>query len=569
MKVRDRGYSGILCGLLAFVSTCAVSAQISQTPLTTLAGNGFQMSGGCFSPAIAVPPFFHALSVIGLGGPAGLAVDATGRLFVSDTNNNCVYRLDADGLIRVDSALQISLPFRIGTGTGGFSEVPPASDAAAAEIWSPQHLAVDTAGNLYIADETNSRIRKVDTTNWTISTVAGGGSLRANDGLKATDVALLFPQGVAVDHSGNIFFSDNTQRVYKVDTGGIITRFAGGGGSSYSGEGSPALGAGMIPLGLAVDGGGNVFIADWANSIIRKVDTHGILTTVAGNPFNVSGLGDGNSAAFGATLNQPRGVAVDTLGNIYIADTGNHRIRTVDTNGIINTIAGNGTPGFTTGQLNFPYAVAVDNLGNVFIADAGNGALRALITTPRQYQLTINATGTGSGVITGPGLYSVGQFASVSATANTGSSFDGWSGPNADECNRGSVWMNIDKSCTAKFTQVQACALDISGSVHVAHSGIAFNFTTHRFMQTLTLTNTSTSPIAGPVSIALDSLPTSISLFNKAGLTACAPIGSPYMNAGFVSLAPGASYPVSLQFTDPSNTAITYNTRVLGATGSR
>jgi hypothetical protein len=156
----------------------------------------------------------------------------------------------------------------------------------------------------------------------------------------------------------------------------------------------------------------------------------------------------------------------------------------------------------------------------------------------------------------------------VSAVANAGSSFDGWSGPNADECNRGSVLMNINKSCTATFTQVTACALDISSSLKITRGGFAFNFSTQRFMQTVTLTNISSSAIAGPVSLALDSLPAGVSLF-QAGTTACAPVGSPYINAGFTSLAPGASYSVVLQFTDPSKAAISYTTRVLGATGTR
>lgn len=179
----------------------------------------------------------------------------------------------------------------------------------------------------------------MDTTNWTITTVAGGGSLRANNGQLATNVALLFPSYVATDRAGNFYFSDNTNKVYKVDTNGIRTKVAGTGGTSYDGsEGTPATGANMIPMQIAVDAGGNIFIADWANSIIRKVDTNGNIFTVAGNPFNVSGLGDGNPAAFGSTLNGPRGVAVDGLGDIFIADTNNQRIRMVDTAGIIHTL---------------------------------------------------------------------------------------------------------------------------------------------------------------------------------------------------------------------------------------
>jgi hypothetical protein len=180
--------------------------------------------------------------------------------------------------------------------------------------------------------------------------------------------------------------------------------------------------------------------------------------------------------------------------------------------------------------------------------------------------LTINSAGTGSGVLTGQGLHLVGQFASVSASANTGSTFDGWSGPNGDECFRGSVLMNVDKSCTATFTKaVQVCAQDISGSIRVTRSGFTFNFGTQRFTQTITLTNTSTSSITGPISVALDSLSAGASLFNKAGVTLCTPNGSPFINAGFTSLAAGASSSVVLQFTDPSKAAITYITRVLGA----
>ena len=563
MQFRNRFLSPCVGGL--FLSACvpALFSQVPNVPLTTLAGNG-SVSTGCFLPLIPSFPPFAALTIPTMGPVDGVAVDSSGRLFVSDLNSNCVYRLDADGGIRVQIGFS-NPPFRAGDGNHGFVDN---TDAALGEFYGPQGLAVDKDGNLLIADVDNNRIRKVNTTTWTISTVAGGGNSRPFDGMLATSVALLFPHYVAADRLGNFFFSDNTSKVYKVDTNGVITKIAGSGGFSYDGEGGDAVSANMIPMQIAVDDAGNVFIADWANSIIRKVDIHGKIFTVAGNPFNVTGLGDGNPAAFGATLNGPRGVALDTLGDIFIADTGNQRIRMVDTSGIIHTIAGNGIPGFTTGQVNNPLALAVDNLGNIFIADSGNGALRALINNPRQYQLTINTTGTGSGVLAGPGLYSVGQFATVTATANPGSTFSGWSGPNADECNRGTVWMNLDKSCTANFTAVPQCAADVSSLTKVTHAGFSLNPTTQRFYQSVTITNTSASAITGPISLVVDGLPGYASVFNASGIASCELPNSPFVNNA-ANLAPGASMQIILQFTDPTRGAISYTTRVLAGAGTR
>jgi hypothetical protein len=180
------------------------------------------------------------------------------------------------------------------------------------------------------------------------------------------------------------------------------------------------------------------------------VTPNGNITTVAGNPFNSTVLGDGGPA-FGAALNKPRGVAVDPFGNIFIADTEHHRIRMVDANGIITTVAGDGIAGANDGELNFPTGVAADNLGNVFIADTVNNKLRGVIVSQRTYRLTLNSAGTGSGTLSGAGSYVVGEFVPVSATPNLGSNSVSWSGPNAAECASGVVLMDADKSCTATF----------------------------------------------------------------------------------------------------------------------
>lgn len=425
-----------------FVSACAAGAAQGQTPLTTLAGRGGD--GAC--PSFDIPPGGSTFFVDPVKGPIGVGVDRQGRLFVA-MGSNCIFRLDADGLLRV--GFPDSSPFRIGMGTPGFSD---GGAAGAALIRNPQHLTIDPAGNLYFADASNQRIRKVNTSTWTISTVAGGGSLRPNDGIQATDASFLFPTSVAVDSHGNLFIVDsNAAKVFRVDTAGVLTRFAGSGGFTYNGEGIPATSAGMIPMDVEVDPSGNVLIADWSNSIIRKVTPDGLITSVAGNPFNVTGLGDGGPAAFGGVLAKPRGISVDGAGDLFIADTEHHRIRMVDTAGTITTVAGDGTPGNTDAQLNFPYDIAVDDPGNLFIADSVNNELRGLIVSPRTYALTLATTGTGSGSVVGGGTYAVGQVIPVSAAAAAGSTFAGWSGPNAAACASGAVVINLDKACTARF----------------------------------------------------------------------------------------------------------------------
>src|SRR5208282_3898934 len=186
----------------------------------------------------------------------------------------------------------------------------------------------------------------------------------------------LEPCGLAVDASGNLFIADSVNgRIRKVDTNGIITTVAGTGENGYSGDGSPATNADLAsPEDVAVDAFGNVFIADTSNNRIRKVDTNGIITTVAGNG-EAGNSGDGGAAA-NATLNIPEGVAADAFGNVFIADTYNNRIREVMTNDTIITVAGNGVFGYsgdggaaTNAGLNWPVAVAVEAHGNLFIAD--------------------------------------------------------------------------------------------------------------------------------------------------------------------------------------------------------
>jgi sugar lactone lactonase YvrE len=278
----------------------------------------------------------------------------------------------------------------VGNGTAGY--LGDGGLAAGAELSAPRGVAADNAGNLFIVDTVNNCIRKV--TNGVITTIAGiGGSSNegySGDGGAATNANLYQPTAVSADSSGNLFIADNGNSVIrKVDTNGVITTVAGNNSSlGYSGDGGPATDAGLFyPSGVAVDGSGDLFIADTIDSLIRKVDTNGIITTVAGSGVYNYGYGGDGGAATDATLNQPDVVAVDTFGNLFIADTSNNRVRKVDTNGIITTVVGDGSSGYsgngtaaTNASLNQPAAVLVDAAENLFVADTLNNVVREVGT---------------------------------------------------------------------------------------------------------------------------------------------------------------------------------------------
>ena len=236
-----------------------------------------------------------------------------------------------------------------GNGTAGYSG--DGGSATSAQLNGPNGVAVDAIGNLFIADFENSVIRKVSISG-VITTVAGKGTPRySGDGGSATSAELNTPNGVTVDTSGNLFIADwGNNRIRKVNTSGVITTVAGNGTKGHSGDGGSATAAELSwPSGVAVDASGNIFIADQTNHKIRMVNTSGVITTVAGNGYgsgsNYGGYsGDGDSAT-AAELNNPVGVAVDTSGNLFIADMGNNRIRKVSSSGIISTVAGNGSKG--------------------------------------------------------------------------------------------------------------------------------------------------------------------------------------------------------------------------------
>ena len=335
--------------------------------ITTVAGTGESGFSGDGGPA----------SEAQLRNPRGMVVDGAGNLYIADIGNRRIRKVDATGTITTVA----------GTGESGFSgDGGPAGEAQLIAI----AVAVDGAGNLYIADVGNHRIRKVDAAG-TITTVAGTGeSGFSGDGGPASEAQVNFPWGVVVDGAGNLFISDRSNhRIRKVDAAGTITTVAGTGESGFSGDGGPAGEAQLsFPYDVAVDGAGNLYISDLNNHRIRKVDAAGTITTVAGKGEGGGFSGDGGPA-IEAQFNNPYAVAVDGAGNLYISDLANNRIRKVDSSGTITTVAGQGEPGGFSGdggpateaQLNFPWGVTVDGAGNLYIADIGNRRIRKVDAT--------------------------------------------------------------------------------------------------------------------------------------------------------------------------------------------
>ena len=308
----------------------------------------------------------------GLAAPTAVAVDATGNLFISDTWNNFIRKVDTNGIITTYA----------GTGLAHQGFAGDGGQATNATIFLPYGLATDTAGNLFFADTYNSRIRKV-TAGGIISTVAGNGVAGYNgDNSSATGKEINLPYGVAVDASGNMFIADTSNyRIRKVNTSGTISTITGTGTLGYSGDGGSATSAAINQAAsISVDSKGNIYIADSGSHCIRKI-TNGLITTVAGTGTN-GFFGDGGLAT-NASLAVPYCTVSDSIGNLFIADSANNRIRKVGANGIITTFAGQTVPNSvqaTNSAFGIPWGLVEDTQGNIFIADSQNNVVRKIDT---------------------------------------------------------------------------------------------------------------------------------------------------------------------------------------------
>jgi uncharacterized protein (TIGR03437 family) len=362
-------------GNVYFASHLSVFKRDSSGTVTRIAGNGRSNYSGDGGPALEA----------GMN-PIGLALDGAGNLFVVDAGYR-IRRIAPSGIITTVA----------GSGSGCYNYLQGACSlgeggpalSAPITVWTGA-ITADSAGSLYLPDSANSLVRKVST-NGIITTVAGNGKRGySGDTLPATSASLQYPNGLAMDESGNLFIADGAY-VRKVDSHGIITTVAGSAGSCSSqsclGDGGQATNAKIQAAGVAVDHSGNLYIADNLSRRVRQVTPDGMITTVVGSgAVNQSSAfsGDGGPA-INAQLGYLQSVTLDNQGNLYIGDGGNGRIRKVTADGMINTVLGNGSLNCcfsgdggpaASAQLNFPSDIALDRAGNLYIVDTGNGRIR-------------------------------------------------------------------------------------------------------------------------------------------------------------------------------------------------
>ena len=358
--------------ILFFTCACFIM-QAQVNIITTIAGtDSFGYSGDNGAATNAK-----------LKAPEGVCLDKLGNIYIADAGNNRIRKIDiTTGIITTIA----------GNGTAGY--LGDNDVAINAELWAPEAFCIDSAGDMYIADALNHRIRKITVATGIITTIAGTGVAGdIGDGNPATDAELNGPSSVCVDKYGNIYIADYyNNKIRKINsTTGIISTIVGSGAQGYFGDGALAINAALYgPLEVVTDSVGNIFISDQWNNVVRRVDaTTGIITTIAGN--GTLGYSGDNSDATDAHLSQPAGLFIDKDNNIFIADYGNGSIRKItgsgitssgEVTGVITTVAGKGVTGFfgdggpATNAKLFCSDVCFDTYGNMIIADYENNRIR-------------------------------------------------------------------------------------------------------------------------------------------------------------------------------------------------
>jgi sugar lactone lactonase YvrE len=458
-----------------------------------------------------------------LGHPFGVAIDSTGSIYIADTPNDMVEKVTSSGTLSIFA------------GFGAQSGVPTPGPAISSDLDHPAGVAVDSSGNLYIADTYNDVVEKI-TPSGTLSVIAGDGRPGAPTPGPATATPLGGPNGVAVDSSGNLYIADGGNAVVeKVTPSGTLSIIAGKAGQFGSPTPGPATSSDLGVLGgLAVDSSGNLYIADAANGVVEKVTTAGILSIIAtssalGVPAGVAVDSFGNlyvadsgndvvekvtpsgtlsivagkigqsgvpspGPATSSDLDNPGGVAVDSSGNLYVADSGNDVVEKVTPSGTLSILAGNGqrdvpTAGpATSSALDDPNGVAVDSTGSLFIADTSNNVVEEVSagSTAPSVTLGVSLAGSGSGSVssTPSGIacgsacsaqFSQGKQVTLTEAPTPGSTFAGWSGgecsATASTCQ---LTLNAAENVTATFNTAQAAPVTPpeTGTAPVLNAGI-------------------------------------------------------------------------------------------------
>jgi sugar lactone lactonase YvrE len=392
--------------------------------------------------------------------PTGVATDSSGNVYVADTFNHTIRKISPGGTVTTlaglagregsadgtGSAAQFSYPNGVATDNGGnvyvadpgnhtIRKISPAGavttlaghagssgsedGAGSARFHSPYGVATDSSGNVYVSDAADNTIRKISPAG-AVTTLAGApGSKGTADGIGAA--RFNEPRGVAIDSSGNVFVADaGNDTIRKITFAGVVTTLAGLAGKRGSADGTASDAQFLYPFRVATDSGGNVYVADSENHTIRKISPAGTVTTLAGLARERGGA-DGMGSA--ARFNSPQGVATDSSGNVYVADTLNHTIRKITSEGMVSTLAGlAGSKGSANGtasaaQFNFPSGVAVDSSGNVYVGDTENHAIRKI--SPVRSVTTLAGLSGSSGSAEGTG--SAAQFSYPSGVATDSS----------------------------------------------------------------------------------------------------------------------------------------------------
>ena len=468
----------------AALSSMAATALAQGPVLSVQPGNTMRKLAG--NGALGYSGDAAAAASATLAAPAAVAYDGAGNLYIADSGNNAVRKVDASGTMTTVA----------GSGLEGFAG--DNGPAASALLDTPTGIAVDASNNLYIADSHNQRIRMVNAQG-VISTIAGNGAAEfSGDNGPATSAGLFLPEAIAVDAAGNLYIADTgNHRIRKVSQG-MVSTVAGDGEQIYSGDGGAAIAAGLdSPTSVAVDANNNLYIADSHNQRIRMVNVQGVIGTVAGNGSR-GYSGDSGSAAQ-ARLAAPTGVAVDGAGNIYIADSGNNVIREVG-NGVIDTIAGNGQQGFAgdngaalSAALDTPRSAALDMFGNLAIADSFNQRIRAMELP----ELVFTAQPAGS--IGGPQSVTLLNTGSVLLAVQSVSFTGSFGLADGGTC-AAPIALSPGSSCTVQIAFAPVAAAPVTGSVVFNGAGITPQVLLLSGIGSLS--TTATTLIAAPASVA-------------------------------------------------------------------